>query len=139
MRFAFLGGELTLCLTGQHDMATLEGDVLHLPLPPAATARQIQDGVEAWLRQAAAELIVAGLTPANPHARAVMPQWAFSFAAQADWVQLHPDGSLRFNWRLIELPRAEISRIVAVAALTSANQGSAQVTADLWGNEPASP
>ncbi|SMB26401.1 protein of unknown function [Sterolibacterium denitrificans] len=138
MRLPFLGGDLTLCLTTAHEMAAIEGETLHLPLPPGATPRQIQDGVEAWLRQEAAVLIAADLAAAaqRTNGAGTLPQWAFSFAAQGDWVQLHADGSLRFNWRLIELPRADMARIVAAAA---ADLAARHATADLWENDLPAP
>lgn len=141
MRLPFLGGELTLCLTTMREMAAIDGGILHLPLPPGATARQIQDGVEAWLRQEAAALIAADLAAATQQANGdgALPQWAFSFAAQGDWVQLHADGSLRFNWRIIELPRADIARIAAAAAISAADLAARHATADLWENDLPAP
>lgn len=136
MALPFLGAELKLCLATRREMAAIENGILYLPLPPAATARQIQDAVEACLRQEAASLISAELAQAAAQAGCKPPAWAFSFAAQADWVQQHGDHSnpakqaLRFNWRIIELPRAELQRIVAQAVTALAQQ---QATTDLWG------
>ena len=126
----YLGAHVILCIDTDREMATLDGQVLHLPLPPAATPRQIQDGVEAWLRQEAARLIGASLARAAQQAARAAPSWSFSFSARGGWAQIHPDGSLRFNWRLIEQPRETIEQVVAAAfaALPGAN-----ATADLWG------
>lgn len=135
MQLPFLGGSLTLCLATSREMAAIEDGRLHLPLPPGATARQIQDAVEACLRQEAAVLISAELAKLAEPTGNKPPKWAFSFATQADWVQQHGDGSLRINWRIIELPRAELERIVAVAMAELTMQ---QATADLWGNHSSS-
>lgn len=126
----FLGHTVTLCMATTRDAAGVKGDVLHLPLPPGATPRQIQDGVEAWLRQEAATLIGTCLAREAQRARRPLPQWSFSFAARGGWTQQHADGSLRFNWRLVEQPREAIEQIVsaAFAALPGTN-----VTADFWG------
>ena len=126
----FLGGQLVLKLATDRKAAVREGDVLHLPLPPAASPRQIQDGVEAWLRQEASLFLAASVnrqTPANP-------RWALSFAARGGWVKIHADGSLRFNWRLIEQPAAVIEQVVAsaIAALPQPKASS-----DLWDMWPA--
>ena len=50
---AYLGGIVRLTLDTVRKDALLEGEILHLPLPPQATPRQIQDRAEAWLRDAA--------------------------------------------------------------------------------------
>ncbi len=134
---AYLGGHLALQLDTDRKAAALDGGVLHLPLPPAATPRQIQDGVEAWLRREAARLIGASVAR---HAQRLgrdiqhAPRWALSFSARGGWVHNHTDGSLRFNWRLIEQPAALIDQTVgqALAALPTGN-----ATADLWGMQAA--
>ena len=40
-RLPFLGGHLLLSLETDRKVAVREGELLHLPLPPAATPRQI--------------------------------------------------------------------------------------------------
>lgn len=127
---AYLGGILTLQLDTDRKTAMLDGEILHLPLPPAATPRQIQDGTEAWLRQEAARLIDASLTRHAKRLECSVPRWALSFAARGGWVQHRNDDLLRFNWRLIEQTPALVDQIVgsAVAALP----GTA-ATADFWG------
>ena len=51
---AFLGGTVRLTLDTTCKDALLDGDCLHLPLPPQATPRQVRDRAEAWLRDIAA-------------------------------------------------------------------------------------
>jgi predicted metal-dependent hydrolase len=129
MEFAYLGQRLTLRLDTPCDAATLVADVLHLPLPPGAVARQIQDAVEAWLRQEARRVIVYVLERTAHCFGCPVPEWSFSFSALADWAQQHDDGSLRFNWHLIEQSPAFIEQIVAAALESTCGVG---VTADLW-------
>ncbi len=45
-KLPYLGGEIVLSLSTDRRVAALEDGVLHLPLPPEATARQVQDGAE---------------------------------------------------------------------------------------------
>ncbi|MBI3525259.1 MAG: DUF45 domain-containing protein [Betaproteobacteria bacterium] len=128
-RLAYLGGHIILQIDTDRKSAALDAAALHLPLPPAATPRQIQDGVEAWLRQEATRLIGASV---KRHARRLAcsaPRWALSFSARSGWTHTHADGSLRFNWRLVEQPVALIDQTVgrALATLVTGN-----ATADLW-------
>ncbi|MBP9713044.1 MAG: DUF45 domain-containing protein [Sterolibacterium sp.] len=133
MSFTCLGRCLTLRLDTPCHEATLLGEVLHLPLPPGAVARQIQDAVEAWLRQEARRVIGALLESTAQHLGCRVPDWAFSFSTQADWVQQHDNGSLRFNWRLIEQSPGFIEQTVVVAVERMASNGAgAGMTADLW-------
>ena len=132
----YLGGQLTLRIETDRKTAQLEDAILHLPLPPGATPRQIQDGVEAWLRQEAARLIGACVEQQALHAVPArpVPNWSFSFAARGGWAQQHEDGSLRFNWRLIEQPRETIEQVVAASVAALPVPGA---TADLWGMQRA--
>lgn len=133
----YLGGQLMLRLDTEQRLAVLEGEVLHLPLPPAASPRQIRDGAETWLRQAAAQRIGASIERHACDMQRPVPRWALSFSARGSWSQSHADGSLRFNWRLIEQPPALIEETVgrALAALPRANATLA--TADLWAMQAA--
>ena len=128
--FAYLGGIATVCVATPRDAAVLEGRVLYLPQPPGATPRQIQDGVEAWLRQEAGRVIGVSLEREAQRIGCPLPGWSFSFSARAGWVQHHADGSLRLNWRLIEQPPDTIDQVVAAAVAALPRAG---VTGDLWG------
>ncbi len=131
---SYLGIQLILRLDTDRKTVMLEEQVLHLPLPPAATARQIQDSVEAWLRQEAARLIGVNVELQAQRLARAAPRWSLSFAARGGWAQSHADGSLRFNWRLIEQAPATIEQVVgrAVATLPVASP-----TADFWGMQAA--
>ena len=108
----FLGGRLRLLLATQAQSTAAQGEVLHLPLPPGATPRQIQDAAEAWLRREATLFIDAALARlcAGP-----VPPWRFSFAARGNWTELRADATLRLNWRLIEQPLPVIEQSLAQA------------------------
>ena len=125
----YLGSTLILKLDTDRGTAVREDDALHLPLPPGASPRQIQDGAEAWLRQEASRLIGASI------ARQTLgnPRWALSFAARGGPAQVAADGVLRFNWRLIEQPAALIEQVVG-RALAALPQPAAH--GDLWGLLP---
>ena len=131
-RLPFLGGSLVLKLVTDRKTAAREGGILHLPLPPAATPRQVQDGAEAWLRQEAARVVGASVARLAAHGAA--PRWRLSFAARGGCLQMQADGMLRFNWRLIEQPTAVIDQVVASAIASMSRPGS---SADLWDLLPA--
>lgn len=143
MVLAYQGSSIVLCLDTTFQTAQLFEGTLHLPLPPGANVRQIQDAVEAWLQQEARRVIAEALmrstqqmssrgwlsmAPTAPLTLPI-PAWSLSFSAQTDWVQHHPDGSLRFNWRLIEQSPDVIQQIVDKALMPFV---ASPVTADLW-------
>jgi predicted metal-dependent hydrolase len=111
----YLGGRLTLCLDTTCRDALFDGAILHLPLPPEATPRQIQDGAEAWLRRQAERVIGAELVMAARRAGRPVPPHALSFAARASWAVADGKGGLRFHWRLIEQGEPVIGQVVSRA------------------------
>ncbi len=131
-RLPFLGACLVLKLDTDREAAVRENEFLHLPLPPAATKRQVQDAAEAWLRQEA--VLIIGASIARQSANGVVPRWRLSFAARGGWLQIHGDGTLRFNWRLIEQPASVIETVVAGAIAALPRPGR---PADLWDLLPA--
>lgn len=112
---AYLGGVVTLHLGTDCKEATLDGDVLHLPLPPEATARQIQDAAEAWLRSQALRIVAAAAIMAARRLGREAPRITLSFAARGGWAQPDDAGGLRFHWRLVEQPEAVLAQVVARA------------------------
>lgn len=115
-KLPYLGGEIVLSLSTDRRVAALEDGVLHLPLPPEATARQVQDGAEAWLRKEASRLLAVCIAiEARRQNRAGAPHCSLSFAARASWVQPDGRGGLRCNWRLIEQPYETVEQLIAVA------------------------
>lgn len=112
----FLGGRLVLRLATEYAAAGCDGDCLHLPLPPGASPRQIQDAAEAWLRREATRIIAATLKRlALTHGNRALPRWTLSFAARGDWTQVRADATLRFNWRLVEQSPRHIEDALALA------------------------
>jgi predicted metal-dependent hydrolase len=114
-----LGREIRLQLDTVGKEAVLDGEILHLPLPPEATPRQIQDRAEAWLRGDARRLLNEVLAEKSALVGRHPPDLALSFAANSSWIIVHDTNSLRCNWRLIEQPRSIIEHAMtrAVAGL----------------------
>lgn len=110
----YLGAPITLHLGTDHKQAALEGATLHLPLPPEASARQIQDAAEAWLRREAQHLIGAAIHRHAARMGITPPRLALSFATKSGWVAAET-GCLRCNWHLIEQPAGVIDQVVARA------------------------
>ncbi|HEX8986814.1 MAG TPA: YgjP-like metallopeptidase domain-containing protein [Rhodocyclaceae bacterium] len=128
-RLPYLGGEIVLSLDTDRRTAALEDGVLHLPLPPEATARQVQDGAEAWLRKEAARLLAVCVAIEARRLGRSPPHCSLSFASRASWVQPDGRGGLRCNWRLIEQPIETIEQTVALAV---AKLPAAEATPDLF-------
>ncbi len=114
-RLPYLGGGIVLALDTGRRAAALEDGVLHLPLPPEATPRQIQDGAEAWLRKEAARLLAVCIAIEARRLGRAAPPCSLSFAARASWIQADGRGGLRCNWRLIEQPLETIEQAIAPA------------------------
>jgi predicted metal-dependent hydrolase len=113
---AYLGGFLTLRLATGGKEVSQAGSELHLPLPPAATARQIQDAAESWLRARALQVIGTQVAVAARRHRRAVPRIVLSFAAHGHWLEPDEHG-LRCHWRLIEQPPAAIAKTVERALL----------------------
>ncbi len=113
-----LGTTLTLRLDTDCKEAMQAGNELHLPLPPEATPRQVQDAAESWLRARALRVISAQVAMAARGLGRAVPKVSLSFAARGSWAQAE-DSGLRFHWRLIEQPQEIIAHVVerAVAGL----------------------
>jgi predicted metal-dependent hydrolase len=110
-RIDYLGSSLSLQLDTDRRQALREDDVLHLPLPPDATERQIQDAAESWLRREAktlfSELIANQIVNQTQRLKQQNPTFSLSFSLKGSWAQLD-GGVLRLNWRLIEQPLSVI-------------------------------
>ncbi len=121
---AYLGGRLTLVLDTTCRGAMRIGDELHLPLPPAATTRQICDTAESWLREEALRLFTEKSTLAGRQSVAIK----LVFGKRSDWVRLEGK-QLRCHWRLIEQPMKVITQVLTQAM---ASQATALVSDDLF-------
>ena len=106
----YLGRELRVRLGTVHDTehtaAELDGENLHLPLPPEASARQIQDSAEAWLRQQCLVYVDEVFSQIENRQLVLITRrqlsLQLSFAARSPWIAVEDANSLRCNWRLIE-------------------------------------
>lgn len=93
----YLGVPLMLVLdTAAREPIRIDGD-LHLPLPPAATPRQIRDAAESWLRDEALRVFTQKSALAGRHEIRVI----LSFGKRGDWAKCEGE-VLRCHWRLIE-------------------------------------
>jgi hypothetical protein len=121
---AYLGATLSLVLDTACRAPERIGDELHLPLPPAATPRQICDATESWLRDEAlsmfSRIVMQKSALAGRHPSPA-PRIALIFGKRSDWVR-HENNILRCHWRLIEQSPAVIEQVLgrAVAALQPA-------------------
>lgn len=127
-----LGTALYLKLDTDRREAVREGNVLHLPLPPDAIPRQIQDAAESWLRREAevlfTRLIANEVASKTTGPARDMPTLTLSFALRGSWTQLEGQ-TLRLNWRLIEQPLSVIELTLRRAVAMLQVQ---QPTADLF-------
>jgi predicted metal-dependent hydrolase len=125
----YLGSSLHLKLDTDKRQAVREHDVLHLPLPPDATPRQIQDAAESWLRREAEALFPLMIEKETTRLARQMPAFSLSFSLHGSWAKL--DGRvLRLNWRLIEQPLSVIELTLRrAAALLPVEQAEADLFA----------
>ena len=124
----YVGNFLRLKLDTEHRQAAREADVLHLPLPPHATERQIQDAAESWLRREAKTLFSCLVTRETQRRTLQVPVISLSFSLRGGWAQM--DGRvLRLNWRLIEQPLSVIELTLRRAL---AQLRAEQTSADLF-------
>jgi hypothetical protein len=101
---------------------------LHLPLPPAATPRQICDAAENWLRDEALRTFSALVAQKSalagwnaPHGVRRAPAVVLVFGKRSDWVRVENE-ALRCHWRLIEQSLPVIEQVLgrALASLQPA-------------------
>lgn len=119
----YLGAPLRLVLDTACRVPERVADELHLPLPPAASARQIRDAAESWLRDEALRIFTEKSALAGRRPRVVL-----SFGKRGDWVK-REGALLRCHWRLIEQPRAIIEQVLERALAT---MRPAPLSADLF-------
>lgn len=112
----YLGASVQLRCDTDRKQAELEEDVLHLPLPPEATSRQIQDAAESWLRREATQLFKVIAARAAVRLGRDVPGLRLSFSTRDSWTVVDESG-LVCNWRLVGQPPAVIelalTRVVA--------------------------
>lgn len=113
-RVVYLGETLTLTLDTACRTPERIGLALHLPLPPAATPRQIRDAAESWLRDAAQSLFEQVAAQKSALAGRRSPCIALVFGKRGDWVR-REGAVLRCHWRLIEQEPAVIEQVLGRA------------------------
>lgn len=109
-----LGVTLALILKTSCCLPERVGSELHLPLPPAATPRQIRDAAESWLRDEAQRILAATVSQKSALAGRQAPRIILSFGKRGDWVK-HEGDVLRCHWRLVEQAPAVIEQVLGVA------------------------
>ena len=107
---AYLGARLTLVLDTACRLPERVGSELHLPLPPAATPRQICDTAESWLRDEAQRIFAQKSALAERFPQRIV----LSFGKRSNWV-MQEGTVLRCHWRLIEQPVDVIEQVLARA------------------------
>ena len=112
---AYLGGTLRLVLSGEYAEAEQVVEDLHLPLPPQATPRQIQDCAETWLRSEAMRRLNDLIIKKSALAGRRAPRLVLSFASRDHWIEAPDANTLRCHWRLIEQPAAAIDSAISRA------------------------
>lgn len=117
-RVACRGGWLTLVLDTACRLPERAGDELHLPLPPAATPRQVRDAAESWLRDEAQRLFSAMVQKSVPAGRP-LPRIVLAFGKRGDWARREGE-LLRCHWRLIEQADATIEQVLLKAMAAGA-------------------
>lgn len=153
-RIAYLGGAVILRLGTERTLAALSDNKLHLPLPPEASARQIQDSVEAWLRQQCISY-VEDVVSRSQIGQLVLATWGvrqagdasqrvrrplrihLSFAARSPWIAVEDSETLRCNWRMIELAPAVITQHTERAMGQLVALRATKATTDMFGALPA--
>ena len=111
---AHLGTTLTLTLDTTCREPTRVAGELHLPLPPAATPRQIRDAAESWLREEARRTFAAILANKSALAGRRAPGIVLAFGKRSDWVRSEGE-ALRCHWRLIEQSPAVVEQVLGCA------------------------
>lgn len=113
----YLGAALQLRLDTDRRQAMRDEGTLHLPLPPDATPRQIQDAAEAWLRREAQTLFARFVAHEAARIGHAVPKLSLSFSLRSGWAEAEP-GLLRVSWRLVAQPLAVIEQTLRRAVTT---------------------
>ena len=114
----YLGRKRVLCLAGHPPLSGFQGtggteglEPLHLQLPPGAGSAQVREAAEAWLQQQARTWFTERLDHFAPRLGVRWRRLSLS-SARTRWGSASRDGHIRLNWRLIQLPPAQIDYVV---------------------------
>ena len=112
----FLGRTVQLCVLERgHGPALSMGispdHVLPVAVPPDATATQVRDAAQVWLKKQARALFEQRLQHFAPLLGVRWQKLSLS-SAHTRWGSARNDGHIRLNWRLIHLPIGQIDYVV---------------------------
>jgi predicted metal-dependent hydrolase len=109
----FLGGTVQLCVLERGTPQSAAADVQRLPVsvPPGASATQVREVAEAWLKKQARTLFEQRLQHFAPLLGVQWRKLSLS-SASTRWGSARSDGHIRLNWRLIHLPVSQIDYVV---------------------------
>jgi predicted metal-dependent hydrolase len=109
----FLGGTVQLCVLERGTPQAAAADVQRLPVsvPPGASATQVREVAEAWLKKQARTLFEQRLQHFAPLLGVRWSKLSLS-SANTRWGSARSDGHIRLNWRLIHLPVSQIDYVV---------------------------
>jgi hypothetical protein len=103
---------LARMVPGNGLMQPEHGAVLHVALPLAASASQLQDAVQAWMMQAAHAHFVQRLDHFAPLLGVRWTSLRLS-GATTRWGSAKQDGSIRLHWRLMQFGPEVVDYVVA--------------------------
>src|SRR5512135_3228680 len=110
----FRGEEFLLTLTPRvrGAKATLQGEVLHVPVGPDAEAGHIEKAVTQWYRDEALRVFGECVEHFAPMLQ-VSPQEIKLTSARTQWGSCTAGGVVRLNWQLVKMPLHLIDYVVA--------------------------
>lgn len=118
----FLGETVIVVLDPRTTGAVLNSDAealpgvprltLHVGLPHTATAEQIRDVVQTWLKRQALRIFEERCAHFAPRLKVRVHRLGLS-SAQTRWGSASADGSVRLNWRLVHFALPTIDYVVA--------------------------
>lgn len=106
-----LGEPLTLALDPMRPATARDGNLLCIAADEANDSRVLADQVTAWLRSTAQGWFEQRAAHYAPKLGVPLPAIRLS-NAKSRWGSCHPDGRVRLNWRLIQMPPDLIDYVV---------------------------
>lgn len=118
-RIPYLGQRIQLSVPGEHDTvwfegyphAPINGDILHLPLPPSAQPEHIRKQATLWLQDQAGIVFDERLRFFSQRHGLTPRSWRLSNAA-TQWGSCSSLGRIALNWRLIHFTPDIIDYVV---------------------------
>jgi predicted metal-dependent hydrolase len=125
----YLGRTVQLCVL-ERGVGRVQGQdlppeqVLPVTVPPGASASQVRDAAQVWLKKQAKTLFEERLQHFAPLLGVRWQKLSLS-SASTRWGSARTDGHIRLNWRLIHLPISQIDYVVVheLAHLREMNHG----------------